>query len=127
MRIAALLHCAAYDAPDKTPVSASIVQNAVRVGEFFGQHAAAAFEMMGANGADDDAKYLMNRLKKLGGAEISERDLLRATKFKTAQAMEPALTDLEERGYIRRIETEKSKKGGRPSVKVILNPYFLKE
>jgi len=125
VRIAALFHAAAARGdPAEIPVSAEIMEAAVKLGEFFGAHAEAAYQLMGADGSMDDAKYLLKRIKRIGKGEITKRDLFAKcqSRLKRMEKMEPAVQILTERGYIR--ETEQ-KTGGRNSRVIAVNPIIL--
>lgn len=122
LRIAALIHAAeAQGRPTETPVSAETVTAAVKIAEFFGAHATAAYQVMGADEAHENAKYLLRRIKSDGRDEISKRDLYRLCKgkFKKAEDMEPALQMLIDMYYIREIEQST---GGRPTRIINVNP-----
>jgi len=81
----------------------------------------AAYQMMGADTATADAKYLLKRIESIGQDEISKRDLFDKCKgkFKKMEAIEPAVQTLVEMGYIKQDERNT---GGRPTVILRLNP-----
>lgn len=130
MRIAALLHCCQYttDAAS-SPLSAETVQRAVTVGNYFLEHAKAAFDIMGMAEPQEekDAKYILKRLDTVEGDSISKRDLQQLCKnkdgFKTMEEFEPKLLPLVDRGYLH-IETVASGKKGRPTEIVYINPEY---
>ena len=123
LRIAGVMHVAGYgkDA-DSVPVSVTTMENANRIAMYFLEHAKAAYGMMGANQTEEDAKYLLKRILNTGKDEISKRDLWQTCKgkFKKVEEMEPALQMLIDMGYVAEA-TQNT--GGRPSVKIIVNPY----
>ena len=122
LRIAALIHAAeSKENPDKKPINAETIERAVKIAEALGVHAMAAYQTMGADEGQEDAKYLWRRIEDAGQAEISKRDLFDICKgkFKKVEAMDPALKTLIEMGYIR---AEDIKTGGRPTNKIIVNP-----
>ncbi len=126
VRIAALMHAAECGGdPAEIPISAETMAGATRLGEFFSAHAEAAYQLMGADEDAADAKYLLKRIKGIGKLEIGKNELIQATKgkFKKAENMAPALSILEERGYIRR--TSISEGRGRPKEMIIVNPYSV--
>lgn len=123
VRIAALMHAAEVQGnPAEIPVSPEVVEAAVKIAEFLGVHAMAAYQMMGADETQEEARYLWRRIESTGRDEISKRDLFAKCqgKFKKVENMEPALQTLIEMGYVR--ETEKST-GGRPSKSILVNPH----
>lgn len=103
-RIAGIIHCGTADHPADSSISPEAFEAAVKVGEFLGCHAEAAFGMMGASKTEEDAKYILKRIQSM--TRITRTDLTRACRgrFKRAEAMEAALAVLEERNYIRRGE-----------------------
>lgn len=125
MRIAGILHCCIH-AENSAEISVSLntMKAAQTIGNYFLQHAQAAFQIMGMTESQDtkDARYILRRLKENGQMEINKRDLIRSCqKFRNAEAMEPGLAELERRGYIR-IETVRTGKRGNPPQIVYLNP-----
>lgn len=131
MRIAALIHCCLYlEDSAQVPVSVSTMKAAQNIGEYFLAHAKAAFQGMGLTESQEvkDARYILRRLKKakeqgkINQGTIDKHDLIRlCQKLKTAEKMEPGLSELVRRGYIR-IETIQTGKRGNPRQIVYLNP-----
>ena len=122
IRIAALIHAAESSGPPtETPISEETLIAAIKIAEFFGAHAMAAYQAMGADETHEDAKYLWKRIRSTGQERIARRDLWHICKgkFKKVETMTPALNTLIEMGYIREIEEST---GGRPSIKIIINP-----
>ncbi len=103
-RIAAILHCGTAQEPLNEPISGETFEAACRIGLFLAAHAETAFGLMGASEADEDAKYILKRIK--GSDRITRSELTRQCRgrFKKAADMETALEILEERNYIRREE-----------------------
>ena len=87
-------------------------------------HAIAAYQTMGVDESYKDAKYLLQRIKNTGREEISKRDLfdLCKGKFRTVEAMSPALQTIIAMGYVRQAEQQT---GGRPTTKIFINPLIL--
>ena len=105
VRIAALMHCAeVIGDPTETPVSVEVVLAAISIAEYLGAHAAAAYQVMGANADTENAKYILKRL--YGRESISRTELTRLCrgKFTKSDDMNTALTILEDQGYIRTSE-----------------------
>lgn len=121
LRIAALLHLSSF--PVDVPISPETMVAATSIGEFLTAHAQAAYQVMGANEGQADARYLWRRIR--GQAELSKRDLFNACKgrFKTVETMEPGLYMLVDMGYIR---LEEVQTGGRPTQKIKVNPLAQK-
>jgi hypothetical protein len=102
-RILGLLHCAATPQPPwLTKIAPDTVQCALRLGEYLGAHARAAYGVMGAEPAVEDAKHLLAWLTRDARQAISKRDLHQGTKtrFPRIAMMEPALQLLIEHGFL---------------------------
>ena len=122
VRIAALLHLSSFPATE--PISPETMAGATSIAEFLGTHAMAAYQMMGADEAQEDAKYLWRRIEGTGQSAISKRDLFRLvrSKFKKAEYMEVPLRVLVEYGYIRIEDVERDGAGRKASPKIKVNP-----
>ena len=123
VRIAALLHLSSF--PADAPIGAETMAAATGIAEFLGAHAEAAYQMMGADEATADAKYLWRRIAATGQAEISKRNLFNICKgkFKRVEEMEAALYTLADMGYIQMADVPT---GGRPTQKIMVNPMEQK-
>ena len=119
MRIAALLHLSSFSVDE--PINAEVMSAAIRLAEFYGVHAQAVYQIMGADEEQAKAKYLWKRISENGADTISKRDLFNLCKgrFKRVDEMEPALQILFDMGYLRE---ETIDTGGRPSKKLLVNP-----
>ena len=95
------------------------VNAATAIAEFLGAHAEAAYRVMCADGAEQDAKYLWRRIGSVG--QISKRELFNMCQshFRTVENMEPAVQELIRRGYLAEIVRLT---GGRPSRIFLVNP-----
>lgn len=127
LRIAALIHAAeAQGDPAELPIQAETMEAAIRIAEFLGPHAEAAYQLMGADEATADAKYLLRRIQDIGKLEIRKGELIQATrgKFRNTESMEPALNTLEDMNYIRRT-ARKGEGRGRPAEIIEVNPYTI--
>lgn len=109
VRIAALMHAAeCMGNPTEIPISAETMAGATRLGEFFSSHAEAAYQLMGADESQADAKYILKRLSSAQLSKVTRSELTRLCrgKFGKAEDMEAALNILVERRYLREIETD---------------------
>ena len=101
------------------------MEAADKIGAYFLAHAQAAFQIMGLLDSPTvkDAKYILRRLEEVEGLTLSKRELLRMcnSRFPSAARMEPALRELEERGYLA-MEKQHSGGKGRASTLLHLNP-----
>ena len=96
---------------------------AIDIGEYFLEHAKAAYQLMGADEGHRHAEYLLKRIGNTGKNKLSKRDLFDMCKgkFKTVEAMEQPLKVLSEMGYIREIDKST---GGRPTKILYVNPLM---
>ena len=127
-RIAGLLHLASHlrDGWAK-PIGVDTFAGAVRLAGYLVDHARAVFDLMGADPRVDDARWLLDWIARTGQTQFTRRDAHRAApqgRFPKATNLDPALSLLEEHGYLRRVDADPSgPKGGRPpSPRFLVNP-----
>lgn len=128
LRIAGLLHVAQHHGfLDFTEVSGETMKNAVRIGEYFLEHAKAAYSLMGADPVNKQGEYLLDAIKRGQVGEFSRRDAMRmCRRFHTAESLQPVLNRLCEYGYIAPKPTEPAPGvGRRPSEVYLTNPILL--
>jgi replicative DNA helicase len=129
-RIAGIIHLG-EQGPEVGPraaVTAQTIVAAHQVGEYFKACAINAFTEMGADHVTADAVYLLGRIIRLGGDEVSERDMHVATqsRFKAKADLMPALNRLVDHGYLAPVPAAKPT-GGRPaSPRYKIHPYATK-
>lgn len=130
MRIAALLHiCDHVEEAADIPLPGETVRRARIIGDYFIEHAKAAYQIMGISDdqATKDAKYILKRLDASGQAEISKRDLFQLCKdavgFEESDKLNPGLGVLLKRGYI---HIEDRATGGRPTKIIHIRPSYLR-
>lgn len=106
IRIAALLHIAEYapkgmeSIPKK--IGVNVIQNALDLKKYFMQHAMKAYGVMGAKEDDENAKYVLEKIKNHNREIVGVRDLLRMSrKIKTTQDLRNILYKLEDMGYVK--------------------------
>jgi replicative DNA helicase len=124
-RIAGLLHLAAHLRDGwARPISADTFAGALRLAGYLIEHARAVFDLMDADPRVDNARWLLDWISRTGRAQFSRRDAHVAAprgRFAKATDLEPALTLLEEHGWLRRVDADPpGPKGGRPA-----SPRFL--
>jgi replicative DNA helicase len=124
-RLAALLHLASHLRDGWAhPISSNTFTAAIRLAGYLVEHAQAVFDLMGADPRTDDARWLLDWITRSGRTQFSRRDAHASAprgRFRKAADLEPALTLLEEHGYLRRVDADPpGPKGGRPS-----SPRFL--
>jgi|CXWL01.1.fsa_nt_gi hypothetical protein len=130
-RIAGLLHMAQHSrsaAPWDVPIASETVETAVRIGEYLIPHARAAFALMGADPAIEDAKRLLAWVQREGLRTFSKRDAFNGLRgrFRKAADLDPVLSALVDRNYIRPVATASSSGPGRkPSPEFRVSPLAL--
>lgn len=133
LRISALLCRASvhrsYDFMDEAEhlvVSKEIMANAIRIGEYFIEHAKAAFMLMGADPLIKQSKKVVEVLKENELTEFTRRDIMRLCRtFKKADEVQQVLNTLVDYGYIAQKNNESYSGRGRPPAQVYLvNPYI---
>lgn len=134
MRIAGVLHVVKYRlGAAEVKVEAETMENAIKIGRYYLEHAKAVFMMSGMYDPPEvkNAKYILKRIDSTGLTQIGRRDVYQLCRnkkgFETSDS-ENFLTGLEElrrRGYIK-IDRNTST-GGRPTEMVILNPLYLQQ
>lgn len=117
-RIAGLLHLACHlkDGYGK-PIDDASMEAAIKVAEYFAGHALAVFDLMGADATHSRARALLDKLIAGGWSTVGRRELfgkLTRSEFPTVDALEPAVTLLEEHGYLRIHTPPRTGKRGRP-------------
>jgi replicative DNA helicase len=129
-RLAALLHLASHLRDGwAQPINADTFASAVQLAGYLVEHARAVFDLMGADPRTDDARWLLDWIRRTNQVQFSRRDAHMATprgRFRKATDLEPALALLEEHGYLRRVDPEPSRDAqgrGRPaSPRFLVNP-----
>ena len=117
-RIAGLLHLAKHlrDGWAK-PVEAETMRAAVAIARYLVEHALAVFDLMGADPALADARYLLDWIARTGAERFTRRELFTALprgRFPKVDALDPALELLSAHGHIRRVDQPAPKGPGRP-------------
>lgn len=116
VRIAGLLHFAEHG-PDgaRRPVEVSSVDAAIKAGSYFRATAINVFGRFDDDEMVTDAKYLLDRILRIGSEEVSVRQMQRAAKrFKTRDQIEPVIELLVEYDFLA-LSQGPTSTGGRPS------------
>ncbi|MFC5664098.1 DUF3987 domain-containing protein [Kitasatospora misakiensis] len=127
-RIAGLLHLAAHLTNGHTrPVTEDTMAAAVELGDYFTAHALAVFEAMGADSTVTRAATVLDVCRDNRWRTVSRRDLftkLSRTDFPTAADLDPALSLLEEHGYLRleAVLPRPRTRGRKPSPRYEIHP-----
>jgi hypothetical protein len=78
------------------------MQSAIIIGEYFLEHAKAAYQMMGTDENVSNANYILRKLKNQNLVQFTKRELIRmCRKFKSTELLTAPLKVLEDHNYIR--------------------------
>ncbi|MDX3365483.1 YfjI family protein [Streptomyces sp. ME02-6987-2C] len=117
-RMAALLHLADHGGNGYAhPVTETTMNAAIELGDYYTAHALAVFDVMGADPVLSRARSVLEALRDNGWEDVSRRDVftvLSRSEVPTVADLEPALTLLEDHGYLRSYQPERTGKRGRP-------------
>ncbi|MGW3943285.1 YfjI family protein [Streptomyces phaeochromogenes] len=117
-RMAALLHLAEHLGEGYAhPVPEATMRAAIELGEYYTAHALAVFDVMGADPVLGRARSVLDALRDNGWEDVSRRDVftvLSRSEVPTVTDLEPALALLEDHGYLRSYQPERTGKRGRP-------------
>ncbi|PSM43690.1 DNA primase [Streptomyces dioscori] len=117
-RMAALLHLAEHLGEGYAhPVPETTMRAAIELGEYYTAHALAVFDVMGADPVLGRARSVLDALRDNGWQDVSRRDVftvLSRSEVPTVADLEPALALLEDHGYLRSYQPERTGKRGRP-------------
>lgn len=118
-RIAGLLHLAAH--PDNgwaLPIEAATMAAATELGDYFTAHALEVFDDMGSDPAQETAHQLLTHIREQRLEGFTKRELFRGLSrgdFPAMTDLDPALTLLEEHGWVRQQPLPpRTGRGGRP-------------
>jgi hypothetical protein len=124
LRLAAVLHCVEYGPTGA--VNQPTLSAAIEIARYLVPHAEAVLNMMQAQEAagDEDARYVLRWIKRHRRREFTKRDAQQQGKrrFPAADDIDPALTELTRRGYIRLRPIEATSIGRPPSPTYDVNP-----
>jgi hypothetical protein len=119
VRIAGLFHLIEHGKKPNMPkeISHETMERATLLSVLLLEHAREAFEQMGDDPAVACAKRVLNWVQETNTGAFSVREAHRVVRgdrrFKKAEAVRAGIHELEERGYIRQVETD-NKGPGRP-------------
>jgi replicative DNA helicase len=127
-RLAGLLHLVGHFRDGwARPIGTDTFAAAIQLAGYLIEHARAVFDLMGADPRIDDARWLLDWITRTPQSQFTRRDAHHAAsrgRFPKATDLDPALSLLEEHGYLRRVDADPSgPKGGRPpSPRFLVNP-----
>ena len=125
-RICGLFHLASHEKAWEMKIEPQTMRLAVELGRFLTEHAKAAYALMGADEKIEAAKRVLAWIKRIGKNSFSIRDCQQALKqqtmFNHVQAIREALTELEERMFIREMPAAYAGNGRKPCASYEVNP-----
>lgn len=115
--------------PKPLEVDAEQVKKAIRIGNYFVEHAKAAFLMMGADPIVRQSKLVVEKVRINGLEEFTVRDIMRLCRtFKKAEDVQLVLKRLLDYGYLAEKQNMAYSGKGRPPAQVYLvNPYIYEK
>lgn len=129
VRLAAVMHLVTTDAPEpwKVPIGEAAMLAAIELGRWAVPHAEAVIGLMaGANGAIDDAAYLLRWVRDRGLGEFTRRDAHSHGRYRfdgEPKRLDDAIELIVDRGWIRPVGGDAAGKRGRPaSPRYSVNP-----
>lgn len=127
-RIAANLHAAQHlDQAAEHDITGETFAAARQIGEYFLAHALATYDHMGTDATLDNARAILDWIERTRPARFTRRDVLNAhrRRFGTAAAIDPALSALEDRGHVVRLDPPaRSGPGRKPSATYWPHPSY---
>jgi hypothetical protein len=125
LQLAALLHVGS-EQPLKSPVGADTLLSAITLWEYFAGHAKKAFATMRETDEMRIARKLLRWVERTDDAQFSKRDAWKGIEggyVKNVADVDSALKMLSDRGYLRRLEQDRTGVRGRPaSERYAVNP-----
>lgn len=127
IRVTGLFHLVGRESPVSKPISAETMAKALNLSAILTEHAQISFGQMGADPAVECARKILKWISEENIEHFTARDALQIVKgdhrFKKMEPVSRGLSVLEDRAYIRKIETDQLKRRGRkPSQKYKTNP-----
>ncbi|GAA2918226.1 MULTISPECIES: YfjI family protein [Streptomyces] len=128
-RMAALLHLAEHGGNGYAhPVTEDTMNAAIELGDYYTAHALAVFDVMGADPVLSRARSVLEALRDNRWEDVSRRDVfsvLSRSEVPTVADLEPAIALLEDHGYLRSYQPERTGKRGRPPApRLLVHPHL---
>lgn len=120
LRLAALMHIVEWEKPEEHLISLDHLRRAIRLGEYFTEHAKVMYSMMATATTQSLERVVLDTLIKQGQRITTKRELHKALDrrraFQKSSALNAPLATLEDLGWIRRERQGKSEI-------IFINPY----
>ena len=113
------------DEPEPLIVDGQTMENAIRLGRYFLNHAQAIFNVLPENAMFQNAHKVLKMISEKGLKEFNRRTAMRNCQtFKRVEEIQPVLDFLEDYGYIAAVEGPPTYGKGRPPMpKYAVNPW----
>ncbi|WP_165078598.1 MULTISPECIES: DUF3987 domain-containing protein [unclassified Desulfovibrio] len=131
-RLAGLFHLIERERPADAKIDGETMEHAVNMGAFLSEHAKAAYALMGTDTRLEGGKRALEWIRRQAVDKFSARDCFNGVRGQTSvfshmEDVRAALDELEERGFIRALYSERTAGPGRkPSPRYEVNPATLR-
>lgn len=128
LRIVGLLHVFANDVPESEPITVETLQAAIRIVDYFAEHARVMYRLMQGRTEINNARTVLDAIKALGSPTTRRevhRKLHNRTAFAKTSDLEAPLQLLHEHMHIRLHRDPLTGAAGRPSEVIELNPSLM--
>lgn len=127
-RICGLFHCCEHEAPAEVEVSADTMGRALSLAAKLSQHAVSVYDLMGCDNDIQAARKILRWIEKNMAESFTARDCHYALQgtFSKREDLEPGISILSERGYIRKGKADPQKRPGRKKEVFEVNPAVFR-
>ena len=125
LRIAGLMQLAEGD---DHMITGAMMERAIRIGRYYQAHTLYAYAQIGGDLKQQKATFIVSQLKEKSVTEIKRQDLFQMCRgrfFKKTEDIFPTLDLLEEHGYIRQVQPQRTGAGRPPDTKILVNPEAM--
>lgn len=111
------------DDPEPLVVGGKTMENAIRLGRYYLNHAQAAYDALPEDGTYKQAGVILTMLTEKNLTQFDRRQAMRLCRgFKTVAEIQPVLDFLEDYGYIFQVPQKPTGAGRQPLPKYVVNP-----
>ena len=112
------------DIPDPLVVSRATMEDAIKLGRYFLNHAQSVYNVLPVNAMYTEAEKILKMIVEKDLTEFDRRTAMRnCSSFRTASAIQPVLDFLEDYGYIVQVQQKVGGAGRPPLPKYAVNPH----
>ena len=109
-------------------ITGAMMERAIRIGRYYQAHTLYAYAQIGGDLKQQKATFIVSQLKEKAVTEIKRQDLFQMCRgrfFKKTEDIFPTLDLLEEHGYIRQVQPQRTGAGRPPDTKILVNPEAM--